>query len=349
MSVHREVWSTQPVAGGGNDRETLCPAGAHNDDVITSDAVKCKSVRKPVIIDTDIGSFYDDQVAIALALSQPNLDVRLVVTCTNDTWMRAQIVAKFLTLFGREDIPVGIGETTNNDTFQVFWPWAKDYNLSQYRGGVYEDGIAKMAEIINASPDPVEIIAIGPTTNFPRLLKEFPEVAKKARVRVMGGSINSTSTDPEYNVAMCPECFNTTIHSSWYAPVSMAPTDTSGLVTFNITHMKQLHSSLNPLALGVANDLAYYCLDPLKGVGMCDWTGHYPIIFDPVATLLALPTLAEQWLVIKQLPIVVTSQGYTVVDDAGTLVDVAVQWQEPSGLSDFVQYLTDSLSNSKLQ
>ena len=41
--------------------------------------------KRPVIIDTDIGSFDDDPVAIALALSRPELDVKLVITCSDDT------------------------------------------------------------------------------------------------------------------------------------------------------------------------------------------------------------------------------------------------------------------------
>ena len=60
--------------------------------------------KRPVIIDTDIGSFDDDPVAIALALSRPELDVKLVITCSDDTTERARIAAKYLTLLGRDDM-----------------------------------------------------------------------------------------------------------------------------------------------------------------------------------------------------------------------------------------------------
>ena len=44
------------------------------------------STQRPVIIDTDIGSDIDDSFAIGLALqSSEYLDVKLIVTCTDDT------------------------------------------------------------------------------------------------------------------------------------------------------------------------------------------------------------------------------------------------------------------------
>ena len=69
--------------------------------------------RIPVIIDTDIGSDIDDTWALAMALGCPEIDVRMVVTCTGDTHYRAKIVCKFLERVGRTDIPVGIGLTVH--------------------------------------------------------------------------------------------------------------------------------------------------------------------------------------------------------------------------------------------
>jgi inosine-uridine nucleoside N-ribohydrolase len=64
--------------------------------------------KVPVILDTDIGSDIDDAWALAMMLRSPELDVKLVTSCTSDTTARARIIAKMLALAGR-DVPVGIG------------------------------------------------------------------------------------------------------------------------------------------------------------------------------------------------------------------------------------------------
>ena len=65
--------------------------------------------------------------------------------------------------------------------------------------------------LILNSPTLVNIICIGPMTNFPELLKCYPNVASKAHIYAMAGSIsqgyhNSPTPVPEYNIHMCPWC-----------------------------------------------------------------------------------------------------------------------------------------------
>ena len=55
----------------------------------------------PVILDTDIGLDVDDIWALAHLLNCPELDVKLITTCTGDTAYRAALVAKMLELAGR--------------------------------------------------------------------------------------------------------------------------------------------------------------------------------------------------------------------------------------------------------
>ena len=160
--------------------------------------------------------------------------MQLVVTCTDDTTTRAKIVAKLLTIAERDSVPIGIGEANSNQTRHTLWGWAQDFNLSDYKGGVYEDGVDQMAKIILASETVVDIIAIGPMTNFPHLLDKYPDVVKKARIRAMAGSIyrgygNSTTPAQEYNVMMCPYCMQRMLKAGWN--VSITPLDTCGTAT----------------------------------------------------------------------------------------------------------------------
>src|SRR5215470_6352023 len=65
--------------------------------------------RTPVLIDTDIGDAIDDALAVALALSSPELDVRGVTTVIDDVQSKTRLAWKMLGLFNRRDIPLAMG------------------------------------------------------------------------------------------------------------------------------------------------------------------------------------------------------------------------------------------------
>ena len=58
----------------------------------------------PVILDLDIAGDIDDSWALGLALACPDLDVRLVVSCLDDTTHRARVIGKFLEKNFRQDL-----------------------------------------------------------------------------------------------------------------------------------------------------------------------------------------------------------------------------------------------------
>src|ERR1700730_18014491 len=63
----------------------------------------------PVFLDTDIGDDIDDALALALALQSPELNVLGISTVLQDGPKRAALVWRILDLYGRTEIPVGIG------------------------------------------------------------------------------------------------------------------------------------------------------------------------------------------------------------------------------------------------
>ena len=70
-----------------------------------------KSVPKiPVVFVTDIGTDIDDTWALAMLLRCPELDLKLVLTDSNDTQHRALVAAKFLEARGIEMRIVKIAE-----------------------------------------------------------------------------------------------------------------------------------------------------------------------------------------------------------------------------------------------
>ncbi|CAF3931593.1 unnamed protein product, partial [Rotaria magnacalcarata] len=92
----------------------------------------------PTILDTDIGTDYDDQLALTYILANPSIfDLKLVVCSTYNTTARAQIVAKTLAIFARFDVPIAIGQNTG--TTSIFeYEWAQNYTLDQFQqdGGI---------------------------------------------------------------------------------------------------------------------------------------------------------------------------------------------------------------------
>ena len=303
---------------------------------------------QPVVIDTDIGSFLDDFFAVAFAIQSSHLDVKLIVTTSDDTITRAKVAAKFLSLLGRDDIPIAVGIKNNNQTLHTFWDWAADVDLSSYKGGVFMNGIQKMGEVITASQVPVDILAIGPMTNFPDLLNDYPKVVKNANVKAMMGSIykgynNASSPTAEYNVQMCPECADQLLRAGWN--VSITPLDTCGDNILSQELEMELLSGTNMGSLSLADVFIYLCL-----ASTLECTGPVrsdpPTLFDPVGTLLLYPN-ASSYIVFQELNLSVNSTGYTVMNNStGTPVDVALYWQKPNGLYNFQQYMVNVLSNS---
>ena len=299
---------------------------------------------RPVIIDTDIGSDIDDSFAIGFALQRSqDLDVKLIVTCTDDTTARAKIVGKLLTIAGKDSIPIGIGVANNNQTRHTLWDWAEDFDLSGYKGGVYQDGVDQMAKIILDSETLVDIIAIGPMTNFPLLLRKYPDVVKKARIRAMAGSIyrgynNSTTPAEEYNVKMCPSCMQQLLHAGW--DISITPLDTCGVATLPPQFSRPFIASSNRWSYGLGASLLYFCT-----VLPCQLNTATSPLYDAVATLLTLPNVND-FVVFQTLNLTVTSDGHTVIDNnSGVSTQVALYWKsDTTGLDQFRKFLVDVLS-----
>lgn len=300
--------------------------------------------KQPVIIDTDIGSFLDDSFAIAYAVQSQDLDVKLVVTCTDDTTARAKVAAKLLKLLGRDDIPIGVGIKNGNKTRHSLFDWAGNENLSEYSGGVEEDGVWKMSDILTHSEEIVDIIAIGPMTNFPTLVQKYPESVKKGRIRAMGGSIDTgyagkKGAVAEYNVAVCPWCMEVLLKAGWN--VTITPLDTCGNFVLDASELKHMMESSSKVSTALASSLVYFCITNEMPHDMCYLKVGTPVLYDVIATLLTVPAVAKEFLEYSEMKLSVNGTGFTVVDaDRGVLTSVALQWKE-NGEQQFADMLAN--------
>lgn len=172
--------------------------------------------RIPVIFDTDIGDDIDDTWALTLLLKSPQLDLKLVTTTYGKAEYRAKIIARLLTVAKRTDVPVGLG-TGGRDGIGRQQDWVKNYQLKDYAGKIHQDGVAALIELIEASPQPITVISVGPCSTVAAALQRRPQIAGKAFFVGMDGSVpKATATkDPTRNGTSRP----TSLPPGWFYPL----------------------------------------------------------------------------------------------------------------------------------
>lgn len=190
----------------------------------------------PVILDCDPG--HDDVFAIWLAAGNPQLDLRAVTTVGGNgqlthTTHNALVVCS---VAGITDVPVAAGsDTPLVQPLQT----ADDIHGANALGGpqlpepsVSLDGrtaLELMRDTLDASADPVTVVATGPLTNIALFVRAFPDrVSKIERVVWMGGSTGRGNMTPyaEFNAWTDPEAISVVLASG--LPLSM--------VGLNVTH-----------------------------------------------------------------------------------------------------------------
>jgi len=296
-----------------------------------------KHAAIPVILDTDIGIDIDDTWALALLLASPELDLKLVVTDSHNTVGKAKVAAKFLERVGRTDVPVGIG-LKKDDQIGPQAPWVKDYDLAKYPGKIYEDGVQAMIDTIMNSPQPITVIAIGPVPNLAEALRREPRIAQRARLVVMGGSVDrqyfgKPGRCPEYNVVQDIKAAQVAYGADW--DVTMAPLDTAGIVQLSGEKYFRVRDARNPLARTLMENYRIWVQKE---------TSHDPdrkssILYDTVAVYLAFDQALCQ---MREIRLRVTDKGITEPHLQGKLTHVATDWKD---LEAFYSLLSERIAN----
>jgi inosine-uridine nucleoside N-ribohydrolase len=293
-------------------------------------AAPAQTRRIPVVLDTDIGDDIDDTWALALLLSSPELDLKLVATDYGNTEYRARIVARLLEVAGRTDVPVGIGlRTAEKEGPQA--PWVKDYDLARYPGRVQRDGVQTIIDTIMKSPEPVTLICIGPVPNIREALRREPGIASRARVVGMQGSVRrgydgAPKPEPEYNVKCDPDAFRRALAAPW--SVTITPLDTCGLVRLKGENYAAVRNSTRPLTRAVIENYRIWC-----GADSKRADSGSSILFDTVAVYLAM---SEKLLVMEDIPLSVTAEGLTAPDPKGKRTHCAVSWKDLAAFESFL-------------
>src|SRR6218665_420141 len=201
---------------------------------------------RPIIIDTD--PRIDDPLPIMLAAASPEVKILGIVAVAGNVGLEhtAANAASLADLL-RLTCPVGRGASGplwRRDTSS-----ATEVHGTNGRGGYQlptskrplEAGIPLCARLIETSPEPVTVVAIGPLTNIALLINQHPETARKVeRFVIMGGGtldvLGNTTPAAEFNIYYDPDAAACLFNFG--VPITM--------VGLNATHHTLLRSSHLP-------------------------------------------------------------------------------------------------------
>ncbi|HUT37250.1 MAG TPA: nucleoside hydrolase [Planctomycetota bacterium] len=235
----------------------------------------------PILIDTDIGDDIDDALALALALTSPEVDLRAVTTVYGDVATRTRLALKLLATYGRPDIPVGTGRGAPlMGTLPTHVPnqavvLDDGEALPQPSGHPADELIRRTA---HEAAGRLVVITIGAMTNMAIALLRDPRLARQARLVVMGGVVGRQQA--EWNIRCDPEaariCFESGIPTT--------------LVGLDVT-MKCQMAEADVEALATHGSAATQLLDAM----VAGWSGSAdgqrkrkcPILHDPLAVAVA--------------------------------------------------------------
>jgi inosine-uridine nucleoside N-ribohydrolase len=333
-------------------REVLCMvlvllSVTLNSCALDNSSSSSQSTKIPVIFDTDICDDIDDTWALALLLQSPEFDVKLITTEVRNTPSKAKVVAKFLDTVGRTDIPVGFGVQHNKAEHRQ-QEWIKDYDLSSYPGEIYEDGVQALIDTIMNSRRPIKVVAVGPLPNIAAALEREPRIAEKAEFVGMHGSIylgygGSSQPSAEYNVVAFVKESQKVFTAPWN--MTITPLDTCGLVQLKGEKYQKVLKRNSPLTRAlIENYRAWYkqgILNQEKNISVSELTERVDkklnssstTLFDTVAIYLAMSTDLVK---MEKLPIKVTDDGYTKVDENGKMINCATEWKDLEAYEDFL-------------
>ncbi|MHC4208012.1 MAG: nucleoside hydrolase [Planctomycetota bacterium] len=301
----------------------------------------------PVIFDTDICDDIDDTWALAMILQSPEFDIKLITTAVGNTSSKTKTIAKFLQAAGRTDIPIGAGVQQHKGNHRQD-AWAKDYDLSSYPGKIYEDGVQAMIDIINKSRRPIKVVAVGPLPNIAAALEREPKIAQKAEFVGMHGSVrrgygNNPKPSAEYNV----KAFVTEAQKVFAAPweMTITPLDTCGIIQLKKQKYQKVLKNNSPVTNALMENYRAWQKQGLRGRNKdlseaelnkrvdqkCNSSSS--TLFDTVAIYLAMSTDLVK---MEKLPIIVTDDGHTKIDENGKKINCATEWKDLGAFEDLL-------------
>ena len=225
--------------------------------------------KTKILIDTDFGDDTDDAAAFRLALTCGCLDITAVTTVFGDTEKRAEMVLEFLSLYGKDDIPVAAGHgKALIERAHSAGPEPIQYPVLKNRSDVRFDRPAEdlIIQCVREHPDLV-ILAMGAMTNLAMAFLREPELMRHVKILAMGGAFFDAK--PEWNIACDPEAARLVMEQS------------ENLIMMGLDVTKYLR--ISPQMLESWKDRNDPVMDYfLEGVSLFQKTTGFPVTFHDV-------------------------------------------------------------------
>jgi inosine-uridine nucleoside N-ribohydrolase len=241
---------------------------------------------KKVIIDTDPGT--DDAIAIMLALTSPELDVRALTVVPGNVEAKQGLenALKLVSLANRCDIAIAGG--AQHPLFQKlitaqFWHGANGFaNVDLPPTKCKTDprfGPDLIIQMIHDNPHQITLLPIGPLTNIALALLKDPSIVPLVKeVIIMGGSISGGNVNAaaEANIFNDPEAAQIVFQAGW--PLTMVGLDVGDKTLYGHAQLDELSKTHGPL-----NDFAVQVLTFLLGLEAKYGSGGGTPMYDPLA------------------------------------------------------------------
>lgn len=280
--------------------------------------------KTPVYLDTDIGDDIDDALAVALALSSPELDVRGITTVHGDAYTRAELLCRFLHAAGKREIPVAAGRDPRQpQEFAGQFQYSRRPAFRKHPER--QRAVEFLAARLKAEPGKVTLLALGPLTNVAALVTKDAEAkAKIERIVLMGGALKvgytgAAPVDAEWNIKSDVAAARTVLACG--VPLVVATLD----ATVNLTLEGKQRDAVFRVGTPLNNQLA--ALFQL-------WDRTAPTLFDPLAVALCV---TEQFCELKELRLDVDDKGVTKAVEGKANARVTVSTKRDDFLKWFVE------------
>jgi inosine-uridine nucleoside N-ribohydrolase len=206
-------------------------------------------VPLPIIIDTDPG--IDDCLALLLALNSPELDVRAIsISYGNTVVENAYRNCVEILRRANRRVPIGIGarrplKRQLEVAADTHGPSGLGY-AEVPAAGVILDYVRPLERLLDAQPEPVTLVTLGPLTSFALVLRSNPDlVAEKVRRHIaMIGNIEAAGNQTrfsEFNAWCDPEALATVLAAE--IPTEMIGLDVTRKLVVRANEVERLAQS----------------------------------------------------------------------------------------------------------
>jgi purine nucleosidase len=199
--------------------------------------------RRPVHLDTDIGTDVDDLLALALLVGAPEVEIIGVTTVYGDTVLRARMTRLVLDQMGHSGVPIGIGARETLTGRPVWWAGHEGQGILGLDRVQIDEGTTAADLLHQAATEHLrrlELFAIGPLTNVAEAISADDSFATSLRhLYIMGGAF--WMEQAEHNIKSDPEAADIVFRSG--IPMTICGLDVTQRVRLREADMSQIRQA----------------------------------------------------------------------------------------------------------